>query len=129
VKLLEYLFNIFSVILDEEEYLRLARVRLLLTEQVLVLADNSSHGHLLVAKEGSAEYKASDDPVCETASAEKEPVEVMGGPELLEENSFLDDSLLLCSVEPASIDDCQLQPCSLRIAMRMGGFMPCIVRC
>lgn len=76
----------------------------------MILADGSSQGEALVTEQACAQDDAADDAVDEAAAGEKDPVEVVSLPELLEEHSLLHDTLLLSSVETTGIDESELQP-------------------
>jgi hypothetical protein len=76
----------------------------------VILADGSSQGEVLVAEQDCAQDDAADDAIDEAAAGEKDPVEVVCLPELLEEHSLLHDTLLLSSVETAGIDESELHP-------------------
>ena len=72
--------------------------------------DPHSVGIIGAQVEARAQDDAADDTVDEAAAGEKNPVEVVRLPELLEEHSLLHDTLLLSSVKTAGIDETELQP-------------------
>jgi len=119
-----FVSSFFSVVgLDEVQSFPVAGVGLLHAEQILVSAHGSSKGEALIAEQIGTGQETTHNTVGEAASGKQKPVEVVCCPELLEEHSFPHDSLLLRSVQTASIDDGKLEPGGLRVAVGLAGLI------
>ena len=83
----------------------ISAILLLESEPEVVFADSSSDSKVWVSEKDSSSDKASNKSVLGRSPEEHGPVEVVVLPVFLEINSLLDDSLLLSSVEAASVAD------------------------
>ena len=115
-----FVSTFFSVVcLHEVEGFSVARVRLLHAEPVLILAHSSSESEALVTEEVGSRNETTHNTIGEATSCKEEPIEVVSGPELLEEHSLPHDSLLLGGIKATSINNGKLEPSSGRISMGM----------
>ena len=83
----------------------------------LVLVNGAPDREIGAAEQNCSRDEASADCVDAASPNKSDPVEVVEVPELWENNSALDESLLLGSVKTDSIEQTNLKPCGARVSM------------
>lgn len=105
------------------------RVELLLFEAVVKVADASLQRQVWRAEHHCARHQTAQPRVLEPAHAERNPVEVVGAPVTRKRDASLDDALLLRRVEPDAVEQTQLEPGRVGVAVRHSGLKPVPVEC
>ena len=89
----------------------------------LVLVNGAPDREIGAAEQNCSSDEASADGVDAASSNKSDPVEVVEVPELWEDNSAFDESLLLGSVKTDSVEQTNLKPCGTRVSMGHASFI------
>lgn len=101
----------------------LARIGVLHREQEVILAGGSSESKIVITEHVGTQNHTTNDTIDESSAEEEKPVKIVSIPEFLEEYLLLHNTLLLCGVETASINDCELKPSGTGIAVRLSSLV------